>query len=154
MTGCENLHENGVLRVTIMPQTRHSSKFSGHVSCPDFLDHVSVLFTASVAPCSCFSTTTKGMGERINQSSEPAPTESFFSRQGARTERSSCTEQRRHLLDNSQHSPLSSFPILIVLPVLWGPTKVSQLPKCQIISFVLFCMSFDICIQRISFFPL
>lgn len=63
VTGCENLHENGVLRVTIMPQTRHSSKFSGHVFCPDFLDRVSVLFTASVAPSSCFSTTTKGMGK-------------------------------------------------------------------------------------------
>ncbi|GAA6082422.1 uncharacterized [Tachysurus ichikawai] len=117
-----------------MPQTRHSSKFSCHVSCPDFLDRVSVLFTASVAPCSCFSTTTKGDGERINQSSEPAPTESFFSRQGA-------GQSGPHAQSNGAISWttanihlrvfFSNSCSLIVSAVLWGPTKVSQRPNAK-----------------------
>lgn len=164
VTGCENLHENGVLRVTIMPQTRHSSKFSGHVSCPDFLDRVSVLFTASVAPCSCFSTTTKGMGkESISPLSRRLQNHFVFTPRG-RTERSSCTEQRRHLLDNSQTSPpsFSWFPpnpysLMFSLTSVMGAnqslTTPPQKKESQIISFlsVWSCMSFDISIQRISF---
>lgn len=64
----------------------------------------------------------------------------FFSRQEAGAERSSCTEQRRHLLDNSQHSPPSFiFHVLqldsfMIVTSVMGANQSFTTPKCQIIS--------------------
>lgn len=88
----------------------------------------------------------KGIG-RINQSSGPAPTESFFMPQGPFGQLSLCTEQWCPLLDYTQ--PLLEL-LRYSLECDRGPTKVSKCPvKTELpITCVIFCMRFDICIQR------
>lgn len=105
----------------------------------DFLDRVSVLFTASVAPSSCFSTTTKGTGkESISPLSRRLLNQIFSTPRGPNRDlllhRATAPPPGQtaniHLRDSFISQVLKSHDLTSVL----GANQSFTTPKCQIIS--------------------